>query len=71
MPAPGYAAEIAALEAALALGEITVETDGDRVTYRSTADILKAKAHFERKAAEAANGSAIVSRSTIVAYERD
>ncbi len=49
MPAPDYAVEIAALEAAMASGELTVESDGDRVTYRSTSEILKAIAAFERR----------------------
>lgn len=50
MPAPDYAIEIAALEAAAASGELTVESDGDRVTYRSTSDLLKMLDYFRGKA---------------------
>jgi len=56
MPAPDYAVEIAQLEAGLASGEVTVESDGDRVTYRSTVEIQKALAYFTRKAAAAPTG---------------
>lgn len=53
MPAPDYAVEIAALEAAAGSGELTVESDGDRVTYRSTSDLLKMLDYFRCKAADA------------------
>ena len=53
MAAPGYETEIAALEAAAATGELTVESDGDRVTYRSTSDLLKMLDYFRTKAASA------------------
>lgn len=53
MAAPGYETEIAALEAAAATGELTVESDGDRVTYRSTADLLKTLDYFRARAAAA------------------
>lgn len=54
MAAPGYETEIAALEAAAASGELTVESDGDRVTYRSTADLLTTLDYFRAKAAAVA-----------------
>lgn len=57
MAAPGYETEIAALEAAAATGELTVESDGDRVTYRSTADLLKTLDYFRRMAAAAVSAS--------------
>lgn len=57
MAAPGYETEIAALEAAAATGELTVESDGDRVTYRSTADLLKTLDYFRGKAAAATSAS--------------
>lgn len=44
-----YTPQIAALEAALASGELTVESAGDRVTYRTTAEIRQALAYFRRK----------------------
>lgn len=53
MAAPGYETEIAALEEAAATGELTSESDGDRVTYRSTADLLKMLDYFRSKAAAA------------------
>lgn len=53
MAAPDYATEIAALEAALAAGELTVESDGDRVTYRSTSDLLAALGYYRTRAAAA------------------
>lgn len=47
MPAPGYETEIAALEAAAASGELTVETsNGDRITYRSASDLFRALTYF-------------------------
>jgi hypothetical protein len=36
MPAPDYAAEIAALETALSTGELTVEQDGEPTSPRPT-----------------------------------
>lgn len=56
MPAPDYAVEIAALEAAAATGELTVESDGDRITYRNMADLLKALTFFEGRRDAAARG---------------
>lgn len=43
-----YSTQIAALDEAIASGELTVESDGDRVTYRSTKDLLAARDHFVR-----------------------
>lgn len=47
MPAPDYATEISSLEAAAASGELTVEQDGERVTYRSMSDLLWALNYFK------------------------
>ena len=69
MPAPDYATEIAALEAAVASGELTVESDGDRVTYRSTSDLLAALNHFRDKAA-AASGT-LTRRSSVAIFDRE
>lgn len=55
MPAPDYATEIAALEDALAAGELKVESDGDMVWYKSAADILAQIRYFRDKAAASAN----------------
>ena len=40
-----------ALEEALMAGELTVESDGDRVTYRSTAEIRSAIAYCDERLA--------------------
>lgn len=53
MPAPDYATEIAAIETGLAAGELTIESDGDRLTYKSAADMLKALNYFRSQAAAA------------------
>ena len=72
MPAPDYATEIAALEEGLASGEATVESDGDRVTYRGVSDIMAAVAYFQRKAA-AAMGPLTRGRggSSVTVFDRD
>lgn len=69
MPAPDYAAEIAALEAAAASGELTVETDGERVTYRSMSELMKALTYFAGKAAVATR--APQSSASLAVFERD
>lgn len=54
MPAPDYAVEIASLEAALSTGELTVEQNGERVTYRSITDLRAGLTYFQDRAAAAA-----------------
>lgn len=51
MTTTDYSAQIEALESALASNELTVESDGDRVTYKSTADLRQALAYFRQKQA--------------------
>jgi hypothetical protein len=69
MPAPGYEAELKALESGLASGEATIESDGDRVTYRGVSEIMAAITFFERRAAAA---SGMRTRgSTVAVFERD
>lgn len=70
MPAPLYETEIAALEAALSAGELTVESDGDRVTYKSTSDMLSALTYFRNKAAAAA-GPLQRGGSSVAVFDRD
>ncbi|HVM38300.1 MAG TPA: hypothetical protein VM265_07935 [Sphingomicrobium sp.] len=70
MPAPDYATEIAALERAMASGELTVEADGDRVTYRSTSDLIAALDYYRRKAA-AASGPQLRGGATFAVFDRD
>jgi hypothetical protein len=47
MPAPDYAVEIASLRAGLANSELTIETNGERVTYPSFVEIAKRIGYFE------------------------
>lgn len=44
---------LAAIEAAIATGELTVSVDGRSVTYRSVSDLLKAKREIEASLAAA------------------
>ena len=62
-----YAAKKAALEDALLSGELTVESDGDRVTYRSVADLQRAIDHCDRMIAGQSN-TALRPASTLAAY---
>jgi len=59
---------IAALEAALASGELTVEFADTRVTYRSTDELLRALGYFRAKRAEAAGRGPV--RVSIGAFAR-
>jgi hypothetical protein len=45
--------KIAALESALATGELTIESNGERVTYRSVADLVQALNYFKAQVAAA------------------
>lgn len=67
MPAPDYATEIAALQAAAASGELTIESNGERVTYRSTTDLLMTLDYFRGLAARASGSTG--SASTLASYE--
>jgi hypothetical protein len=71
MPAPGYEVEIAALETGLSSGEATVESDGDRVTYRGVTEILAAISYFRSKATEAVTGIAPRRGSTLAIFDRN
>jgi hypothetical protein len=62
-----YSTQIAALEKALASGELTVESDGDRVTYRSSADLKAALDYFRQQQAAAAASSGSGRPATTVA----
>ena len=70
MPAPDYATEIASLEAAAASGELTIEQNGERVTYRSMTDLTTALNYFKGQAA-AASGSKAQFGFSAPAYSRD
>lgn len=65
-----YSTKIVALQDALASGELTVESDGERVTYRSVGELKSALSYFEAKQAEAqASGGSIRPASTLAAYD--
>lgn len=68
MPAPDFTTEIANLEAAAATGELTVESDGERVTYRSMADLLAALAYFQNRA-RVASAPAGKTTTTLAAFQ--
>lgn len=48
--------DLDAIKAAIASGELSVSHNGRTVTYRSIAELLKAKADIEAELASAANG---------------
>lgn len=63
------AARIASLEDALGRGVLTVESDGERVTYRSTTDLRNAIDYFNRaEAAAVAPGGVQRPASTLAVY---
>ncbi|SEM62659.1 hypothetical protein SAMN05192583_0881 [Sphingomonas gellani] len=60
--------KIAALEAAAASGLLTIESEGDRQTYRSMSDLLAALAYFRN---QQASGTPTISRpaSTVAVFD--
>lgn len=67
MPAPDYAVEIAALRDGLRNTELTIETNGERVTYQSFDQIEKRIRYFEGLASGGGGSSFGFSA---VAYEK-
>jgi len=57
--ATDYAANIAALEGAVASGELTIKTDGREVTYRSMDDLMRALAYCRSRQAQASPGGEV------------
>jgi hypothetical protein len=56
-----HTARIAALEAALASGELTIKVEGKETTYRSTPELLQALRYFrEQQATGAGYGVTLV-----------
>lgn len=53
------AAAIAALEEALASGELTVEVEGKKTTYRSAADLKAALSYFRGQASAPGYGATL------------
>lgn len=62
--------QLAALQAALASGELSVEYDGKKVQYRSIAELERAIAVVQG-ALEAAGTVTAVPRRSVAAYSRD
>lgn len=56
---------LAAIEAAIATGELTVTVDGRSVTYRSVSDLLKAKRDIEAGLIAAGTAERPVSQSYV------
>ncbi|QIG79982.1 phage head-tail joining protein [Stakelama tenebrarum] len=62
--------QIAGLEAALASGELTVESDGERVTYQSVPAMMQALDYLKRKeATEAAPAGGVRPRTTVAVFD--
>lgn len=64
-----YSTKIAALEDALASGELTVESDGDRVTYRSSTDLRAALDYFKQQQAISDTGTGGRPSSTVAVFD--
>ncbi len=64
-----YAAKISALEDALASGELTVESDGERVTYRSVSDLFKARDLFVTLQANEAGAGSQRPATTLASFD--
>lgn len=64
------AEKIAKLEDALASGVLTVESDGERVTYRSRGDLLGAIDYFKRElVAEVTPAASARPATTLAVYD--
>jgi hypothetical protein len=65
-----WTAKISALEVALASGELSVESDGDKVTYRSIKDLRSALDYFRGQlAAENAPGGLARPATTLACFD--
>jgi len=64
-----YAEKIAALEAAAATGILTVEANGERVTYASVDQMLRAIAYLKQQQAAAA--STTRTSTTLATFSRE
>lgn len=75
MPAPDYATEIAALRAGLGSSELTIESNGERLTMKSAAQILAQLSYFENLAANPPPSPGAPRRSSFgfsaVAFDRE
>ena len=64
-----YAAKKEALEEALMAGELTVESDGDRVTYRSIADLRSAIAYCDEQLAKSGGSASSKPAATLAQFD--
>jgi hypothetical protein len=64
------AAQLTALEEAIASGELTVEFEGKRVTYRSMAELLQAR-DVVKAGLEAAGTLPASARTSYAAHSKD
>ncbi len=62
---------VAALEAAVAAGVLTVEHNGRRVTYQSMSDLLKALAQARLEVANAAASGGVAVTQSYAEFDRD
>lgn len=63
--------QLEAIEAAIASGELTVEYDGKRVTYRDMAELLKARDLIRAELIEAGTINETTPRRSYAAHSRD
>lgn len=66
-----YSTKITALESALASGELTVESDGERVTYRSVRDLKEALVYFKEAQVSVATTGQVRPASTVAIFTTD
>jgi len=67
-----YSTQIAKLESALGSGVVTIEADGQRLTYAGAEAIAKAITYFEGKQArQVATPGAAPSNVTLASFSRD
>lgn len=69
---PGFSvAQLEAIEAAIASGELTVSYEGKTVTYRNMADLLKARDTIKGELEAAGTLTAAAPRRSYASFSRD
>lgn len=66
-----YAKRIDQLEEAAASGALTIESDGERITYRSMSDLMAAIDYFRSRQVEAAQPSGARPGTTLAVFGAD
>lgn len=66
-----YSKRIEQLEEAAASGALTIESDGERITYRSMKDLLAAIDYFRGRQADAVTAQGVRGGSTLAVFGRD